>query len=57
MVHNNFSSYRERGQFETINLLNLLIWMGKFTRIQFETWAVIEEISYLYSRLLIRCEF
>ena len=31
MVHNHPSSNRERGEIETITLLNLLIWMGKLT--------------------------
>ena len=31
MVHNQLCSNRERGQIETINLSNLLIWMGTLT--------------------------
>ena len=32
MVHDHQGSNRERAQIETINLSNLLIWMGKLTR-------------------------
>ena len=33
VVHNHLGSNRERGQIETINLLNLVIWMGKLTQV------------------------
>ena len=33
MVHNHPSSNRERGEIKTINLLNILIWMGKLIRV------------------------
>ena len=41
----------ERGQIETINLSNLLIWMGKLT------WAVFEEILYSEDVSLFYCRF
>ena len=33
MVHNHPGSNRERVEIETINLLNLLLWMGKLTQV------------------------
>ena len=56
MVHNLQGLNRERGQIETVNLLNLLNWMGKLTRVEFKTRAVFEDIRLLfYMYLELKC--
>ena len=49
MVHNHPGSNQERVE----NYLDFSIWMGKLTRVQFETWAVFEEIPYVMYKLIL----